>query len=64
GNALRAAAYSGHKEIVKLLISCGADVNAQFGQYGNALQAAVYRGHKEIVQLLIDHGANMTAQHP
>jgi ankyrin repeat protein len=40
--------HRGHKEIVKLLLERGADVNAQGGYYGNALQAASYGGHKEL----------------
>jgi hypothetical protein len=31
--------------MVKLLVSKGADVNAQGGYYGNALQAVSYGGH-------------------
>ncbi|KAK4221686.1 hypothetical protein QBC38DRAFT_428696 [Podospora fimiseda] len=36
GNALQAASYKGHKEIVKILLDKRADVNAQRGIYGNA----------------------------
>jgi ankyrin repeat protein len=53
GNALQAASYEGHHEIVKLLLDNGAVVNAQGGKYGNALQAASYEGHHEIVKLLL-----------
>src|ERR1700728_2114745 len=37
GNALQAASYMGHDEIVSFLIENGADVNAQGGFYVNAL---------------------------
>ena len=40
GNALQAASYGNHKDIVELLLENEADVNAQGGEYGNALQAA------------------------
>ncbi|EWZ78701.1 hypothetical protein FOWG_17079 [Fusarium oxysporum f. sp. lycopersici MN25] len=40
------------------LITEGADVNAQGGEYGNALQAA---SSKEVVQLLLDKGADVNA---
>ncbi|KAE9567466.1 hypothetical protein CGMCC3_g16399 [Colletotrichum fructicola] len=62
GNALQAASYRGHQEIVKLLLNQGADVNAQGGGYGNALQAASYRGHQEIIQLLLNQGADVKEQ--
>ena len=37
------------------LVSCGADVNAQDGDYGNPLQAASLGGHEQIVKLLLLH---------
>jgi ankyrin repeat protein len=37
---MEAATRNGHKQIVKLLLDKGADVNAQGGGYGNALHAA------------------------
>lgn len=58
---LVAASRGGHGEIVELLLSKDADVNAQ-GEYGNALQAALQEGHAEIVRLLLSKGANVNAQ--
>ena len=61
-SALQAACHVGSKEIVKMLLDGGANINAQGGFYGNALQAACERGSKEIVELLLDGGANINAQ--
>ncbi|KAG5793238.1 hypothetical protein H9Q69_007716 [Fusarium xylarioides] len=44
------------------LMTEGADVNAQGGEYGNALQAASCLGKLEVVQLLLDKGADINAQ--
>jgi hypothetical protein len=46
----------------KLLLSKGADINAQGGRYGNALQAASEQGHDKIVELLLSKGADVNAQ--
>lgn len=46
-----------HKEVVKLLLDRGADVNAQGGKYGSALRAASHWRHKQVVKLLVDKGA-------
>ncbi|CAG5179642.1 uncharacterized protein ALTATR162_LOCUS9388 [Alternaria atra] len=56
------AAENGHKQVVKLLVDKGADVNAQGGRYGNALYAASYRGHEAVVRQLLDKGAEINAQ--
>ncbi|KAL8784419.1 MAG: hypothetical protein Q9195_009047 [Heterodermia aff. obscurata] len=62
GNALQAACYHGHEDVVQILLNAGADVNAKGGQYGNALQAACYHGHKDVVQILLNAGANVNAK--
>jgi ankyrin repeat protein len=62
GNALQAAAYRGHQEVVQLLLDMGAGTNIQGGKYGNALQAASLAGHQEVMRLLLGKGANINAQ--
>ncbi|KAJ5117570.1 NACHT nucleoside triphosphatase [Penicillium atrosanguineum] len=62
GNALQAASYNGHKEVVHMLLDRGAAINTQYGNYGNALQAASYNGHKEVVHMLLGRGADINAQ--
>jgi ankyrin repeat protein len=59
---LLVVAEKGHKQIVKLLLDKGANVNAQSGYYGNTLQAASKGGHEAVVQLLLDKGAEVNAQ--
>jgi hypothetical protein len=61
-NALQAASYGGHEQVVKMLLDKGADVNTQGGQYGNALQAASEGGHEQVVKMLLDKGANVNTQ--
>ena len=58
---LNSAAGNGHKEIVELLISKGADVNAK-NAVNKPLHMAAERGHKEIVELLIAEGADVNAK--
>ncbi|KAJ6485358.1 hypothetical protein C8R47DRAFT_537452 [Mycena vitilis] len=62
GNALQAAAESGHTEMARLLLEKGAEVDAAGGQYGNALWAATRCGHTDIVKLLLENGANVNAR--
>jgi ankyrin repeat protein len=63
GNALQAASFEGHEQVVQQLLDVGADVNVQGGGYhGNALQAASLQGYNQVVKLLLDNGAYMNAQ--
>ncbi|KAF1347096.1 ankyrin repeat domain-containing protein, partial [Delphinella strobiligena] len=69
GNALQAAAYCGHIEVmaafldrsatVALLLQRGVDVNAVGYHYGTALQAASRCGHIKMVRSLLEAGANV-----
>lgn len=47
---------------VELLLSKGADINAQDGVNGSALQAASARGSATIVELLLKNGADVRAK--
>ena len=62
GNALQAASFAGHKDIVLRLFHNNANLNAQGGYFGNALQAASFAGHKKIVKFLFHRKANVNAQ--
>ena len=55
-NALQAASWKGNRDVVKLLLENGAEVNAQGGEYGSALQAASVKGNEDIVRLLLERG--------
>ena len=60
---LQAAARGGHLEVVELLLSEGAEVNAQFdARIPTALHLAAVSGHVDMVRLLLRMGAdvNMT----
>ena len=47
------------RQIVRLLLVRGADINITFGgKYGTALGVAAYHGEVEMVKLLLEHGAN------
>jgi ankyrin repeat protein len=61
-NALQAASFRGHEQVVKILLDQGADINAQSRDYSNALQAASFRGHEQVVKILLDQGADVNAQ--
>ena len=67
GSALRAAASSRRKQIVKLsivklLLQFGANTNLDSGRHGSALQAAASVGDYQIVQLLLQSGADANSE--
>ena len=62
GDNLYDAVRYGHRNVVKLLLEHGADVNVQVEHYGNALQAAAYRENQEIISLLLERGADINVQ--
>ena len=51
------AAYKGHAEVARILISAGANVNYQRpGELAPPLVYAAENGHLELVRLLLRHG--------
>ncbi|KAJ7291478.1 hypothetical protein C8J57DRAFT_1458321 [Mycena rebaudengoi] len=50
------------KDIVRLLIKHGANVNAAGGSYGNALHTAAAMGHVSVVQELIANGIDVNVR--
>ena len=59
--ALISAAEKGNKEMIRLLLNEGADVNAKDKDGRTALMDAVWQEDEEIVQLLLDKGADVNA---
>ena len=59
--ALNVAVFYHYKDIAKLLIGKGADVNAN-GDGGTPLHLAAMFGHKEIAKLLIEKGADVNVK--
>lgn len=56
---LMEAASAGHVDIIRLLISHGADVNAQSSTGNTPLMYACAGGHVDAVKELLNHGANV-----
>ena len=46
-----------NKDVLRLLLANGADVNAKEGRYGTALKAAVAKGNLGAVQILLENDA-------
>ena len=60
--ALHLAARHGHEAIARLLLDCGADIEAKNGHGGTALQLAAKNGHEATARLLLDCGADVEAK--
>jgi Ankyrin repeats (3 copies)/Ankyrin repeats (many copies) len=58
--ALLVASREGHREVVRLLLASGADVNGRGGAM-TPLSATVLRGHIQVAALLLRHGADVNA---
>ncbi|KAK5633166.1 hypothetical protein RRF57_008880 [Xylaria bambusicola] len=56
GRALQAAAYSGHVDVVKILLHRGVNPNVKGGKYRSALNAAIFQGRWHIVEMLLENG--------
>ena len=50
------AVEKGHKQVVKMLLNKGADINAQGERYINGLQAALEGGHEAVMKMLVACG--------
>ncbi|QYT02986.1 Protein SSH4 [Trichoderma simmonsii] len=57
GTPLQQACFSGKRDKARILLSAGADILAESGQFGDAIQAASMHGNSEIVTDLLDKGA-------
>ncbi|HUB66694.1 MAG TPA: ankyrin repeat domain-containing protein [Candidatus Methylacidiphilales bacterium] len=55
------AASEGHKEVVELLLTYGADVNGKDVCHATPLHWAALNGNKEVVESLLAHGADVNA---
>jgi ankyrin repeat protein len=53
GQAVKAAAESGHLQVMKMLCEAGANRNCSSGVHGSPLEAAVFNGRIEVVEWLL-----------
>lgn len=60
--ALIAASFNGHLEIVRELLSQGAEINARDKEGRTALMVASTGGHEEVVRQLLSRGADVNAR--
>ncbi|KAG0637297.1 hypothetical protein HOY80DRAFT_282782 [Tuber brumale] len=60
GSALHIAVKLNFTDIAQILISHGAKVNVQVGEYGTILNTAVARGAERMVEILLDAGADLS----
>ena len=60
---LWAAAFTGHLDVVELLIERNAEVDSRILKDSTPLRAAAYGGRLNIVSCLFEHGADVNARH-
>ncbi len=53
------ASFTGKLDVVRYLLSKGANVNHRDGEGGMALQNAAFNGHVGVVKVLIEAGADV-----
>ena len=59
-SSLYVASFNGHVEVIKLLLSYGADINDKRSDNGiSSLYYASEKGHAEVVELLLSQGATV-----
>ena len=61
---LCSAVFGGHLEVVKLLLSKGANINCKTAKYYTPLMLACLRGSLELVKYLVAHGADINYVDP
>ena len=60
--ALHAAAYQGHEDMVQVLLSAGADLEAVGNDGTTPLYLAAQQKHKGVVQILLQKGAHLQTE--
>ena len=60
--ALHAAAYQGHEDMVQVLLSAGADLEAAGNDGMTPLYLAAHQKHKGVVQILLKAGAHLQTE--
>ena len=60
--ALHSAAFSGHLNVTKHLISQGAEVNKEDNNGKTALHSAAFSGHLDVTKYLISQGAEVNKE--
>ncbi len=58
--ALMCASLKGHKEVVRLLLESGADINVKTKKGYTALSIATDRGHSEVADLILEKKPDLT----
>ena len=58
GEALMAAAWNGHVEVVRALVTAGATLDVAAADGTTALKIAQTKKHEDVVKVLLDAGAN------